>query len=84
MYYFTYLAGSSRTWLPFSPPCRLIAFGFLLESNNQMKATKATRAAVQMTVREREMNGRVLRLLQSDRKLQQKVRYVQRPNNAIL
>lgn len=41
-----------------------------------MRASRIAKATVQMTVREREMNGNILRLLQGDKDLQAKIRYV--------
>lgn len=40
-----------------------------------MTATRAARATVEMTGREREMNGRTLRMLRENRELQEKIRY---------
>lgn len=40
-----------------------------------MRETKAARAAVEMTSREREMNGRTLRMLQENQVLREAIRY---------
>lgn len=42
--------------------------------SHQMRANRIAKATVQMTDREREMNGNILRLLQGDKDLQAKIR----------